>query len=197
MAEEKVEVSSQTLSESSLEKLTLPQDVLQHKMHLLPPELSKNGPARADLTLLKDGSEEILSVVTVSRQAGPRLVLLQKGWKTIVKELGLIKGDKVSIFLVDGRAWTYSIQVEKSPTAKRHADTSRLQVLADCAVKMMEETSNRPALRPSFDLNQPPMDTELLQVLADCAVQMMEESSNRPALRPSFDLNQPPMETEL
>ncbi|GLU14278.1 hypothetical protein SLE2022_308580 [Rubroshorea leprosula] len=192
MAEEKVKVSSQTLSGSSLEKLTLPQDVLQNKIHLLPPELSENG--RAVLKFKKDG--KILCEVTIARHAGPRLVLLPGRWKTIVEELGLKTGDKLSIFLVYGAERTYSIEVEKSPTAESQADTAGLVVPADCAVKMKEETSNRSALRPSLELNKPPVDTELLQVLADCAVKM-EETSNRPALRPSLDLNKPPAETEL
>ncbi|GLU14280.1 hypothetical protein SLE2022_308600 [Rubroshorea leprosula] len=125
MAEEKAEVLSQTLSESSLKKLTLQRDVLQNKIDLFPPELKEKG--RADLMFLKDGNEEILAVVTVSLQSvltAPRLVFLQRGWKTIVEELGLRKGDKLSIFLVDRRVWAYSIQVEKAPTTEREAQAN-------------------------------------------------------------------------
>ncbi|GLU14301.1 hypothetical protein SLE2022_308780 [Rubroshorea leprosula] len=113
----RVKVLSQTLSNASLQKLTLGQGVLRSKLHLLPQNLETE--RRADLTLLNDVNGETLSIVTASIQSekAPRLVLLQKGWKPVVKKLHLKKGDTVSIFLLDRKTWTYSIQVENAAAA--------------------------------------------------------------------------------
>ncbi|GKV09936.1 hypothetical protein SLEP1_g21369 [Rubroshorea leprosula] len=111
---ERVKVLSQILSNASLQKLTLGQGVLRSKLHLLPQHLETE--RSADLTLLNDVNGETLSIVTASIQSerAPRLVLLQKGWKPVVKKLRLKRGDRISIFLLDRETWSYSIQVERA-----------------------------------------------------------------------------------
>ncbi|GLU14269.1 hypothetical protein SLE2022_308500 [Rubroshorea leprosula] len=194
---EKVEVLSQTLAKSSLDKLTASRSVL---LDLFPPELQQEG--KAKLSFWEDGNHKFLSLVTISLQSAStarRLVFLQRGWRTVVKKLRLREGDKLSILLLDrnSRPWTYSIRVEKGATPELEAEAD----IGGHDAEMVE------AYVPGEDVpgeeDVPIPDSSGLQLLADCALNMMEETSNETTppheesdltARPSFDLNLPPME---
>ncbi|GKV51435.1 hypothetical protein SLEP1_g58093 [Rubroshorea leprosula] len=132
-------VSTQKLpmySTSTRAKLTLPQAVFGQMPVLFPPTLQIA--RRAELTMFNfQGPNVAKFVVTASLQRqgenGERVVLLESGWKPVVRELGLRKGDTVRIRLLDNMAWTYSIEVERAAYQP-----------------------NQPAVRMAFDLNELP-----------------------------------------
>ncbi|GLU14279.1 hypothetical protein SLE2022_308590 [Rubroshorea leprosula] len=160
---------------STRAKLTLPRDVVGKIPVLFPPELQNAG--RAELIMFFEGPNmgSPLFVVTASVQKqgdnGVRVVLLESGWKPVVRELGLRKGDTVSIFLLDNMAWTYSIEVERAPEADR------------IDVDAMDEDAvlEGAPVRMEFDLNEPPQP--------DMEINLNQP--NQPAVRIAFDLNQP------
>ncbi|GKV51436.1 hypothetical protein SLEP1_g58094 [Rubroshorea leprosula] len=113
-------VSTQELpmySTSPRAKLTLPQAVVEQMPVLFPPTLQID--RRAELTMFNFRGPNVAEfVVTASLQKqgqdGVRVVLLESGWKPVVRELGLREGDTVRILLLDNTAWTYSIAVERA-----------------------------------------------------------------------------------
>ncbi|GLU11668.1 hypothetical protein SLE2022_284010 [Rubroshorea leprosula] len=100
-------VASTTLRRSYLKKLVFPKAVMQTRRHLLPATLwGQTGKAHA---MLKGGNRETLPVTFSLGRNHDRLVLLESGWKNVVKKLGLNEGDKVIISLDDRASSTYSI----------------------------------------------------------------------------------------
>ncbi|GLU13123.1 hypothetical protein SLE2022_297690 [Rubroshorea leprosula] len=147
-------------STSSRSKLTFPRHVVGKIPVLFPPELQNT--KRAKLNLRFEGPNVVEFVVTASLhkqgQNGVRVVLVESGWKPVVRELGLRKGDTVSIFLLDNRFWTYSIEVERAPEADR-VDVNAMDedvVLEDAQSDMGINLNqpNQPAVRMAFDLNE-------------------------------------------
>ncbi|GLU11672.1 hypothetical protein SLE2022_284050 [Rubroshorea leprosula] len=100
-------VASITLRPSYLKKLVFPKAAMQTRRHLLPATLwGQTGQAHA---ILKGGNREPLAVTFSLGRNHDRLVLLESGWKNVVKKLGLKEGDKVIISLDDRASSTYSI----------------------------------------------------------------------------------------
>ncbi|GKV23406.1 hypothetical protein SLEP1_g33141 [Rubroshorea leprosula] len=160
-------------STSSRSKLTFPRDVVGKIPVLFPPELQNTG--RAKLNIFFEGPNVVEFVVTASLQKqgqnGVRVVLLESGWKPLVRELGLRKADTVSFFLLDNMIWTYSIEVERAPEADR-VDVNAMDedvVLEGVPVRM------------DFDLNEPAQ--------SDMGINLNQP--NQPAVRMEFDLNEP------
>ncbi|GKV09901.1 hypothetical protein SLEP1_g21335 [Rubroshorea leprosula] len=171
----KILVSSQKLpkySTSAREKLTLPQYVVGNIPNLFPPELQNAG--KAELIMFLEGPNEgsLQFVVTASlqklRKKGRnvvRVVLLESGWKPIVRELQLKKGDTVSIFLLNNTAWTYLMAVERAPEADRVDE---------------DVVPEEAPIRMEFDLNEP------IQLDMEINLNQLNEP-----VRMEFDLNEP------
>ncbi|GKV09895.1 hypothetical protein SLEP1_g21327 [Rubroshorea leprosula] len=163
-------------STSTRGKLTLPQHVVRMIPVLFPSELQIA--RRAELTMFNfEGPNVAEFVVTASLQRqgenGERVVLLESGWKPVVRELGLTEGDTVSIYLLDNMAWIYSIEVQRVPVP----EADRIDVNAMDEDVVLEGAP----VRMEFDLNepaQPNMEINLNQL-------------NQPAVRMAFDLNEP------
>ncbi|GKV09897.1 hypothetical protein SLEP1_g21331 [Rubroshorea leprosula] len=174
-------VSTQKLpkySTSTRGKLTLPQDVVGNVPILFPPELQNAGKAKLNMFLEvpNEGSRPFVATASLQKlrkkgENGVRVVLLASGWKPIVRELQLKKGDTVSIFLLNNMSWTYLIEVQRAPEADRIDE-----------VDAMDEhvVQEEAPIRMEFDLNEP--------------VQLdMESNLNQPnqQVRMEFDLNEP------
>ncbi|GLU11677.1 hypothetical protein SLE2022_284090 [Rubroshorea leprosula] len=107
MAKGDTVVASLTLRRSYLKKLAFPKAVIQTRAHLLPATLG--GQTRQAHAILKGGNREPLPVTFSLGRNHDRLVLLESGWKNVVKKLGLKEGNKVIISLDDRASSTYSI----------------------------------------------------------------------------------------